>query len=327
MKKPKILVVGSFVMDLIAETPRFPNAGETLLGTAFSTASGGKGANQAVQAARLGATVSMVGMVGSDLFGKEMIDSVSTSGVNTEHVMITDQASSAVGHIQIEKNADSVQNRILVIPGANMLIQPKNVAFLEKEIANYDLVMLQQEIPLAINRMIVQYAEAAGTKIMLNPAPFVPLPAEDYAGLTFVSPNETQAEAMVGFEVHTLPEAQKALAKMNEIGISNPMITMGSLGAVCYWNGEMVFEASLPDLPVKDPTAAGDSFVAAFCSAIAAGCSVRNAMVFAKHTAGITVCHMGAQPSLPHGEQVFASIEASGAMNDELYSLKEVLIG
>lgn len=326
MKKPRILVVGSFVMDLIAETPRFPKAGETLLGTSFSTASGGKGANQAVQAARLGSDVTMVGKVGVDSFGTEMIDIVSASGVNVEHVLRTDKASSAVGHIQIEKNEEHVQNRILVISGANMLLEPSEIAFLQNEIQNFDLVIMQLEIPLEVNRAVTRYARDAGVAIMLNPAPFAPLTEEDYRGVTFVSPNETEAEAMVGFPVQDEQQTDAALEKMHRLGISNPMITLGSRGAVCLWNGQTIFEKALPDLPVKDPTAAGDSFVGAFCTAVAAGCGVQSAMTFAKHTAGITVCCMGAQPSLPWAQAVFASMEANEDMNDELKELKEALL-
>lgn len=327
MKHPRILVVGSFVMDLIAETTRFPKAGETLLGLAFSTASGGKGANQAVQAARLGADVTMVGKVGNDSFGTEMIKTVSAAGVHTEHVLRTDRASSAVGHVQIEKNADHVQNRILVISGANMLLEPQDVAFLKNEIKQFDLVMMQLEIPLEINSIVTQYAREADVKIMLNPAPYTPLTAKDFLGVTFVSPNETEAEALVGMPVHTLEEAEIALRKLNSIGISNPIITLGSVGAVCLWNGAVLFEPALTNLPVKDPTAAGDSFVAAFCTAVAAGCSVKSAMVFAKYSAGITVCHTGAQPSLPVASVVFTKISDAGEMTSELEELKEVLIG
>lgn len=326
MKKPRILVVGSFVMDLIAETSRFPKAGETLLGTAFSTASGGKGANQAVQAGRLGADVTMVGKVGMDSFGTEMINTVSAAGVNVEHVLRTDKASSAVGHIQIEKNEDRVQNRILVISGANMLLEPADVAFLKEKIGDYDLAIMQLEIPLEVNRAVTAYAREAGVKIMLNPAPFAPLTADDYRGVTFVSPNETEAEAMVGFPVETPEQTDAALQKMCELGITNPMITLGSRGAVCLWNGNVVFEKALPKLPVKDPTAAGDSFVGAFCTAVAAGCGVQSAMIFAKHAAGITVCRMGAQPSLPDAKMVFDGLEAAGDINDELKELREVLL-
>lgn len=327
MKKPRILVVGSLVMDLIAEASRFPEAGETLLGTSFTTASGGKGANQAVQAARLGADVTMVGMVGMDPFGTEMLEAVSGCGVHTGHILRTERASSAVGHIQIEKRDGHVQNRILVIPGANMLLDTEDVAFLREKIGGYDFVMLQLEIPLPVNRAVAGFAREAAVRVMLNPAPYAPLTKEDYAGVSYVSPNQSEAEAMTGMRVHTPEEADAALERMNELGVKNPMITMGSLGAVCLCEGTRVFERALANLPVKDPTAAGDSFVSAFCTAVAAGCAERSAMIFAKHTAGITVCGVGAQPSLPAADAVFQSLEAAGDMNDELFELKEALLG
>ncbi len=327
MKRPRILVVGSLVMDLIAETPRFPSDGETLLGTGFSTASGGKGANQAVQAARLGADVTLVGKVGMDSFGGEMIENVRAAGVHTHHVLRTDRASSGVGHIQIEKAADHAQNRIVVIPGANMQISPADVAFLKDEIKQYDLVMLQLEIPLPMNRLVIEWAKKAGIKIMLNPAPYAPLRDDDLNGVTFISPNETEAEAMTGAPLHTPEEAKTALFKLKAMGVHIPIITMGSLGAVCLWKGQMIFEKALAGLPVKDPTAAGDSFVGAFCTAAAAGCGVCTALAFAKHAAGITVCGMGAQPSLPAAKAVFDNLEASGGMNHELLELKGVLLG
>lgn len=142
MKQPKILVVGSLVMDMITTTGVFPNSGETVLGETFTTAPGGKGANQAVQAALLGARVTMVGKVGSDAFGDAMVAFMNKSGVDTTHVTRHPQVSSAVGNIILEKDERGARNRIIVVPGANMTITPEDVAFLREEIAQYDLVML-----------------------------------------------------------------------------------------------------------------------------------------------------------------------------------------
>lgn len=314
-------------MDLIAETPRFPKAGETVLGTSFTTSPGGKGANQAVQAARLGADVTMVGKVGRDALGTEILQAISHSGVHTGRILRTDEASSGVAQIQIEKNGNEVQNLILVIPGANMRIAPEDVAFLKDEMASFDMLMMQLEIPVAINRILTEYARDAGVPVMLNPAPYVPLTGEDYAGVSYVSPNESEAEAMTGRPAGTLEKAAEALVQMREMGVLNPMITMGGKGAACLSGGELIFEKAIPNLPVKDPTAAGDSFVSAFCTAVAAGCGVRHAMIFAKHTAGITVCNMGAQPSLPQAAAVFASMEAAGDMSAQMRRLKEALLG
>ena len=157
--RPNMLVVGSLVMDLIVTTNRFCNAGETVIGTGFTTAPGGKGANQAVQAARLGANVTMVGKVGDDDFGKRLIKSVGASGVNTEHIGITDTAPTAVGNVQIQANEHGTENRIIVVPGANMAIQPCDVVFLQNEVKQYDVVILQNEIPMEINRLVAQYAK------------------------------------------------------------------------------------------------------------------------------------------------------------------------
>ena len=141
-KQPKILVVGSFVMDLIVSTNRFPQSGETVLGNSYQTAPGGKGANQAVQAARLGADVTMVGKVGQDAFGDALIESARASGVNVSYVLRSDSTPSAVGNVQLETGEGKSANRIIVVSGANMTITPEDIAFLEAEIAQYDMVLL-----------------------------------------------------------------------------------------------------------------------------------------------------------------------------------------
>ena len=152
MKKPRLLVVGSFVMDLIVSTPRFPQSGETVLGTGYRTAPGGKGANQAVQAARLGAEVTMVGKVGQDAFGDALIESARAAGVDVRHVARSQALPSAVGNVQLETADGQSANRIIVVPGANMDITPEEVSFLQEEISRYDMLLLQQEIPMEITR-------------------------------------------------------------------------------------------------------------------------------------------------------------------------------
>lgn len=326
MKKPKILVVGSLVMDLVAETARFPQAGETVLGDAFHTACGGKGANQAYQAARLGADVTMVGKVGADAFGDQLVDSLKACGVDCRHILRTDEASSAVGHIQIEKSEKGVQNRILVVSGANMKIVPEDVAFLKEEIRQYDLMILQMEIPSEINALAIDMAYQAGVPVMLNPAPFRPIDPKVLEKVTYVSPNETEAALMLGHAVNGREEAMEALKEMQRMGVRKPMITLGSVGAVCV-EGEPIFEPALKGLPVKDPTAAGDSFISAFTVAMGAGADGHTAMSFAKHAAGITVCGMGAQPSLPDAGQVFALMEEKGNMTEEARELQKALCG
>ena len=162
MKNAKILVVGSFVMDLIVSTQRFPKSGETVLGIGYQTAPGGKGANQAVQAARLGADVTMVGKVGDDVFGRELLQSASAAGVDVSHVTVSNTSTSAVGNVQLELGEGKSANRIIVVPGANMDITAEDVGFLEKEIGKFDMVMLQLEIPMEINCLIARWAKEKG---------------------------------------------------------------------------------------------------------------------------------------------------------------------
>ena len=255
----------------------------------------------------------MVGMVGEDAFGKEMIASVQASGVNVSRIMKTDKASSAIGHIQIEKTEDHVQNRILVVPGANMCIEPEHIAFLKDEIGQYDIVLLQLEIPMEINTIVAAWAAEKGVPVMLNCAPIAPMPAELLQHVTYISPNESEAAVLTGIEVQDDESIAQAIAAIKAMGVSNVLITLGSRG-VAYESGQgIVRSPALKNLDVKDTTAAGDSFIGAFCTALAAGLSVDTALVFANHTAGLTVCRMGAQPSLPTLDEVLALMQERGA--------------
>lgn len=304
-KKPKILVVGSFVMDLIVSTEKFPNAGETVLGKSFRTAPGGKGANQAVQAARLGADVTMVGKVGDDDFGKSLIGSAREAGIHTEHVAVSPEASSSVGNVQLEVRGGETRNRILVVPGANMTITPEDVAFLKDTIGKYDMAVLQLEIPMEINELVARYAHDKGVPVMLNSAPSAPLSEELLKCLTYISPNEHEAADLTGIPIRkdgktvNREDVKAAVNALLEKGVKNVVITLGNAGAVVANRDEFVYEPCIDVVEVKDPTAAGDSFVGAFTTAVCAGLNHRDALHFANYTATLTVSRMGAQPSLP----------------------------
>lgn len=309
--KPKILVVGSLVMDLIVTTEHFCNAGETVIGNGFSTAPGGKGANQAVQAARLGANVTMVGKVGNDDFGRNLINSAKESGVNTDYIFITDSTPTAVGNVQIQKNEKGTENRIIVVPGANFELTVDDVAFLEEKIADFDMVIMQHEISQAVNIKVAEYAKAKGVPVMLNPAPSAEVPKELISCLTYISPNEHEAEDIVGIKPEN-DAIDKAIAALHNMGVKNVLITLGKAGCALS-DGNKIMESSSIDIaPVIDPTAAGDSFIGAFCTSIAAGVSVNEALIFANCTAGITVSRMGAQTSLPTFEEVMSAIKRKG---------------
>ena len=319
MKKAKILAVGSFMMDLIASAPRVPNLGETVIGTSFQTAPGGKGANQALQCARLGADVTMVGCVGADAFGQEMCQALKDAGVDVSHVRISEMSSSGVGHIQLEVKETGVQNRILVVPGSNYDLMPEDLEWLKEKIREYDLLMLQLELRMDTITTAARIAHEAGVPVMLNPAPAAALSDELLSCLTYVSPNEHEAALLSGLSLkadeHGVDQKDLAAVVQNlcSRGIKKLMITLGSNGAVLCDERDWIQIPCVHMTEVKDPTAAGDSFVGAFCTGIAGGLSEKEALQMAAYTAAITVSGMGAMPSLPTLDRVCELMKERGA--------------
>lgn len=315
MKKPEILVVGSFVMDQIVTTEIFPRQGQTILAKTFRKAPGGKGANQAVQMARLGANVTMCGKLGKDANGREMMAVCREAGINTDYICFDDIAASGCAVIILEeKPGMSTENRIMVIPGANMTFKPEDVAFLENSIDRYDLVVLQLEIPIEINIQVAQYAHRKGVPVMLNSAPSAPLPKELLECLTYISPNEHEARDLTGIDIEhdgdvvDVEAVKTAAAILREKGVEQVLITLGSAGAALVKDGKFYHSSAVQGVKAVDPTAAGDSFVGAFCVAICEGMNVEDALCFANHTAALTVSKMGAMPSLPTLEEVKATL-------------------
>ena len=318
LKKPNILVVGSFMMDLIASTKRAPNSGETVIGLKFQTAPGGKGANQAVQCARLGAHVTMVGQVGDDAFGKIMTDTAAAAGVDVSHVSVDPQESSGVGHITLEVTEHGAQNRITVCPGANFTITVDDVAWLREEIGRFDLVMMQFELPMEVIEAVAQWAHDAGVPVMINPAPAAPMSDRLLACATYLSPNEHEAALIAGHPIRTdaqgvcREDVAAVAAAFRKKGVEHLIITLGENGSVAA-GAEGIHETPCVRMPhVADPTAAGDSFVAAFCTGVCAGLPQGEALAFASHTAAITVTRMGAIPSLPTAAEVQALLRERG---------------
>lgn len=309
LKPPHILVVGSFMMDLIASTKRAPNSGETVVGLKFQTAPGGKGANQAVQCARLGARVTMVGQVGDDAFGKIMRSTAAASGVDVSHVLIDPNESSGVGHITLEVTEHGAQNRITVCPGANYTIAVEDVEWLKDEMINYDLVMMQFELPMEVIETVAQWAHDAGVIVMINPAPAAPMSDKLLACATYLSPNEHEAALLAhhpidvsdGINMEDVFAVSKAFRAW---GVENLIITMGENGSIVAGKNGIHHTPCVHMPHVVDPTAAGDSFVAAFCTGLTAGLPQEDALVFASYAAALTVSRMGAMPSLPTIDEV-----------------------
>lgn len=309
--RPKILVVGSFVKDLIVSASRFPEAGETVLGCGFQTASGGKGANQAIQAARLGAHVTMVGKVGDDVFGKEMIKSCAESGIDCSRVMIDKDAPSAVGNVQLQiDNNGATQNRIIVVSGANMAITKEELSFLKTEIKNYDMVLLQLEIPMSVNEFVVECAYRSGVPVMLNPAPSAYINDSIMSKLKYISPNEHEAANMTGVTIQhdgdgvNLDDVKAAINVLLSRGVKNVLITLGTAGAAFGNENEFFVIPALQCITAVDPTAAGDSFVGSFSTFVSMGIDHQKAVRIANYVGSLTVSKMGAQPSLPWLENI-----------------------
>ena len=325
MAKPKILVVGSFVMDQIATTEVFPREGQTVLGGTFTKAPGGKGANQAVQMARLGADVTMVGKLGRDSNGEDMIRTCQEAGIHTEYVLYDEELPTGCSVIILEEApGKQTVNRIIVLSGSNMSITPDDIAFLKEKIADYDLVVLQLEIPMEINELVAAYAYEKGVPVMLNSAPSAPLSDELLSHLTYISPNEHEAYDMVGIRIShsgkdvNMEEAKAATAALKAKGVKNVLITLGESGAVLDTEKDGFFYSPCVDgIMAVDPTAAGDSFVGALSVGLCCGWGYEETLRFANHTAGLTVSAMGAMPSLPTLEKVEAFLkEKTGSAPD-----------
>ena len=317
LKKPRILVVGSFMMDLIASTRRAPNSGETVIGLKFTTAPGGKGANQAVQCARLGADVTMVGKVGDDAFGKIMTDTAAAAGVDVTHVLVDPSESSGVGHITLEVTEHGAQNRITVCPGANFTMTVDEVAWLKDEIKNYDLVMMQFELPMEVIETVAQWAHDAGVIVMINPAPAAPMSDKLLSCATYISPKEHEAAILANHSIDVsngvnFDDVDIVAKAFQARGVENLIITLGENGSIVAGKDGIHHTQCVRMPHVADPTAAGDSFVAAFCTGLTAGLPQGEALAFASHTAAITVSRMGAMPSLPTVSEVQDLIRERG---------------
>lgn len=331
LKKPKVLVVGSLNMDLTASAKRAPDSGETVIGMKFQTAPGGKGLNQAVQCARLGAEVTMVGKVGQDDFGKQLLAVAEEAGVNVSRVLTDGDETTGVAVILLEVREDGTQNRITVCPGANYTITVEELEWLKKEIGRYDILILQFELPMEVVETTARWAHDAGVPVMVNPAPAAPMSDELLACATYLSPNEHEAALLAGHAIRVengvnFDDVEAVAKAFRNRGVENLIITMGGNGSVVAGK-DGVYHTPCVKMPqVADPTAAGDSFVAAFCTGLTAGLSQKDALSFASHTAAVTVSRMGAITSLPTlsevrllmGERAF-----DGFPPEELDSLKQ----
>jgi len=291
----KVVVIGSLNMDLVTRAPRLPRGGETLIGHSFSTVSGGKGANQAVAAARLGAQVSMVGCVGSDAYGAELRDALLAEQIDCQAVS-TVAGSTGVALIVVDDNS---QNAIVIVAGANGELTPALIGCFDSVLQAADVIICQLEVPDATVGHALKRGRELGKIVILNPAPASgPLPAAWYANIDYLIPNESEATALSGFPVDSRETAQAAATRLIEMGAGKVIITLGAQG-VLFADGQGFEHSAAPTVKAVDTTAAGDTFVGGFAAALASGKSEADAIRFGQIAAALSVTRAGAQPSIP----------------------------
>ncbi|MGE5657157.1 MAG: ribokinase [Actinomycetota bacterium] len=290
-----IIVFGSINLDLIAKTPRLPLPGETLIGDRFFTASGGKGANQAVAASRLGITTHLIGRVGDDRFGQELLTNLQFYGLNTSHILTDKNTHSGVAMIAVD---DTGQNTIIVIPGANNHINETDLERLIPLLAEATALLLQLEIPLAMVQAAAQIAHQAGVKVILDPAPArADIPADLYPLIDIITPNEVEASQLVGFPVNNAETAIQAAVKLRQLGVNTVLIKLGDRGVVCATADETF---AIPAFPVQavDTVACGDAFNGGLAAALESGLSLREAVVWGAVAGALCATKPGAQAAM-----------------------------
>jgi ribokinase len=295
-----ICVIGSSNTDMVVKAQRLPAPGETVIGGKFLMNPGGKGANQAVAAARLGGQIAFAAKVGNDVFGKQAIQQFQREKINPKYITTDPEHPSGVALINVDANGE---NCITVAPGANSSLMPADVELILNDLNASNLVLLQLEIPLKTVDYAIRRSHQKGIKVLLNPAPAQTLPAELFACLHLITPNETEAELLTGIRIVDLKTVEQAAQLIRSKGVPNVIITLGGKGAYIYSDSVSKLIPA-PPVTAVDTTAAGDCFNGALAVAISENEPLEEAVAFACKAASICVTRMGAQASMPHRKEI-----------------------
>ena len=307
---PGIVVLGGINMDLVTYSDRFPSPGETVVGHRFLTYAGGKGANQAVAAARMGGRTAMVGQVGDDMFGPQLLDGLSTAGVDVSGIAVANGETSGIAVISIDGSA---QNQIVQVLGANSTCGRAQADAVDDALRNAGTLMLQLEVPIEVSLAAARSARAAGKTVILDPGPVRSFPMELLHLADVITPNETEAEALVGFPVDGRDATERAAEELLRRGAKTAIIKLGAQGAVFAtgWQGDKSafrarFMGHQTAFPVEavDTVAAGDAFNGALAVCLAEGRPLERAVLFACAAGALAVTTTGAQDSMPTREAV-----------------------
>ncbi len=297
----KIIGPGSVLVDITGFAPHLPVGGETVKGTTVRFGPGGKGNNQMTAAHRAGADVKIISRRGKDFLGRIVEDHYQTEGMSEEYIEIIDGEETASALIEVDEA--TAQNRIIVILAANSRVTRAHILAAEKDFADCDAVLTQFETTVEAVEASKELAQKYGKPMILNPAPYVEVPASLFDGMDYVTPNETEAEQLTGIAVNTVEDCRVAAGKLLDMGVKNVIITLGVRGSF-YTDGKR--EIVVPSVKVKaiETTGAGDAFNGGFATAIAEGATVEKALQFATCTAAISVTRLGSAPSMPQREEI-----------------------
>jgi len=298
----RVVVVGSYNTDMIIKTSRLPRPGETVLGGSLSSGPGGKGANQAVAAARAGASVSFVARLGADGLGQDALDRLRMEGVGVDHVVRDPDTPTGTAWIVVD---DRGENCIIVASGANARLTAADVAGAESEIATADVVLMQLESPLEAVSAALEIAARHGTRVILNPAPAFPLSSELLSRVSVITPNEVEAEMLTGVKIDGEDTLAQAAGRLLVLGIDTVIITLGSRGAFVA-NGSEHFFCPAFNVQAVDTTAAGDVFNGCLAAFLDPSRPLREAIRASSAAAALSVMRLGAQESAPSREDITA---------------------